>query len=34
LALAACLLLAKLGERLLRGRPLRRGRAWELGRGG
>jgi hypothetical protein len=29
----ACLLLAKLGERLLRGH-LPAGRAWELGRGG
>ena len=34
LALAACLLLAKLGERLLRGRHVAGGRAWELGRGG
>ena len=34
LALAACLLLAKLGERLLRGRQVGAGRAWELGHGG
>ena len=34
LALAACLLLAKLGERLLRGRQVGPGRAWELGHGG
>ncbi len=34
LALAACLLLAKLGERMLRGRQVGEGRAWELGRGG
>ncbi|MDO8787618.1 MAG: mechanosensitive ion channel [Sulfuritalea sp.] len=34
LALAACLLLAKLGERLLPGRQAGDGRAWELGRGG
>ena len=32
--LAACLLLAKLGERLLLGRSVGAGRAWELGRGG
>jgi small-conductance mechanosensitive channel len=34
LALAACLLLAKLGERLVRGRQVVAGRAWELGQGG
>ena len=34
LALAGCLLLAKLGERLLRGQHVGSGRAWELGRGG
>ncbi len=34
LALAACLLLAKLGERLVPGRHVGDGRAWELGRGG
>jgi len=34
LALAACLLLAKLGERLVPGRQAGDGRAWELGRGG
>jgi small-conductance mechanosensitive channel len=34
LALAACLLLAKLGERVLRGRQVGAGRAWELGHGG
>ena len=34
LALAGCLLLAKLGERLLRGKEVEAGRAWELGRGG
>jgi small-conductance mechanosensitive channel len=34
LALAACLLLAKLGERLVRGRQVGSGRAWELGHGG
>ncbi|MCX7156632.1 MAG: mechanosensitive ion channel [Rhodocyclales bacterium] len=34
LALAACLLLAKLGERLVRGRQIGAGRAWELSRGG
>jgi len=34
LALAACLLLAKLGERLVRGRQVGAGRAWELGHGG
>jgi small-conductance mechanosensitive channel len=34
LALAACLLLAKLGERLVRGRQIGAGRAWELGHGG
>jgi small-conductance mechanosensitive channel len=34
LALAACLLVAKLGERLLRGRHVGEGRAWELGHGG
>ena len=33
-ALAACLLLAKLGERLLLGRSVGAGRAWELGHGG
>lgn len=32
-ALAACLVLAKLGERLLRGRPLAEVRHWELGQG-
>ncbi len=32
-ALAACLLLAKLGERLLRGRPLAEVSHWELGQG-
>ena len=32
-ALAACLLLAKLGERLLRGQQVAAGRAWELGQG-
>jgi hypothetical protein len=30
----ACLLLAKLGERLLLGRKVGDGRAWELGHGG
>ena len=34
LALAACLLLAKLGERMVRGRQVGAGRAWELGHGG
>ena len=34
LALAACLLLAKLGEGLVRGRQGGTGRAWELGRAG
>jgi small-conductance mechanosensitive channel len=34
LALAACLLLAKIGERLVRGRQVGSGRAWELGHGG
>ena len=34
LALAACLLFAKLGERLLRSRQVGNGRAWELGHGG
>ena len=34
LALAVCLLLAKLGERLVRGRQVGEGRAWELGHGG
>jgi len=34
LALAACLLLAKLGERMVRGRQVAAGRAWELGHGG
>ena len=34
LALAVCLLLAKLGERVLRGRQVGSGRAWELGHGG
>jgi small-conductance mechanosensitive channel len=34
LALVACLLLAKLGERLVRGRQVGSGRAWELGHGG
>ncbi len=34
LALAACLLLAKLGARLVRGRQVGEGRAWELGQGG
>jgi small-conductance mechanosensitive channel len=34
LALAACLLLAKMGERVLRGRQVGAGRAWELGHGG
>lgn len=34
LALAACLLLAKLGERMVRGRQVGTGRAWELGHGG
>ena len=34
LALAACLLLAKLGERVLVGRRVGAGRAWELGHGG
>lgn len=34
LALAACLLLAKLGARLVRGRQVGEGRAWELGHGG
>lgn len=34
LALVACLLLAKLGERLLIGRAVGAGRAWELGHGG
>ena len=32
-ALAACLLLAKLGERLLRGRPLAESAHWEIGQG-
>jgi small-conductance mechanosensitive channel len=32
-ALAACLLLAKLGERLLRGRPVAAGSPWEIGQG-
>ncbi|MCX7150188.1 MAG: mechanosensitive ion channel [Rhodocyclales bacterium] len=32
-ALAACLLLAKLGERMLRGRPMAPGSPWELGQG-
>jgi len=34
LAVAACLLLAKLGERIVLGRQVGSGRAWELGRGG
>jgi len=34
LAVAVCLLLAKLGERLIPGRQASGGRAWELGRGG
>jgi len=34
LTLAACLLLAKLGQRLVRGRQVGVGRAWELGHGG
>jgi small-conductance mechanosensitive channel len=34
LALAACLILAKLGERMVRGRQVGAGRAWELGHGG
>jgi small-conductance mechanosensitive channel len=34
LAVAVCLLLAKLGERLIPGRQAGGGRAWELGRGG
>lgn len=34
LAVAVCLLLAKLGERLVPGRQAGGGRAWELGRGG
>jgi small-conductance mechanosensitive channel len=34
LALAACLLLAKLGQRLVPSRHVGDGRAWELGRGG
>ena len=34
LALAACLLLAKIGERVLVGRKVGAGRAWELGHGG
>lgn len=34
LGLALCLLLAKLGERLVRGRQVGSGRAWELGHGG
>jgi small-conductance mechanosensitive channel len=34
LAIVACLLLAKLGERLVLGRQVGEGRAWELGRGG
>ena len=34
LALVACLLLAKLGERMLLGRKVGSGRAWELGHGG
>jgi len=34
LALAACLLLAKLGERVLVGRKVGAGRAWALGHGG
>jgi small-conductance mechanosensitive channel len=34
LALAACLLLAKLGERVLLGRKVGTGRAWEFGHGG
>ncbi|TSA00285.1 MAG: mechanosensitive ion channel protein MscS [Rhodocyclaceae bacterium] len=34
LALALCMLLAKLGQRLLRGRPVGESRAWELGHGG
>jgi small-conductance mechanosensitive channel len=34
LTLAGCLLLAKLGERLVRGRHVGTGRAWELGHGG
>ena len=32
-ALAGCLLLAKLGERLLRGRPLPTAGRWEIGQG-
>lgn len=32
-ALAVCLLLAKLGERLVRGRPMAPGSPWELGQG-
>jgi small-conductance mechanosensitive channel len=34
LVLAGCLLLAKLGERLVRARHVAAGRAWELGHGG
>ena len=34
LALAACLVLAKLGERLVQRRQMGAGRAWELGHGG
>ncbi|MCK9382333.1 MAG: mechanosensitive ion channel [Sulfuritalea sp.] len=34
LALAACLLVAKLGARLVRSRQVGEGRAWELGHGG
>jgi small-conductance mechanosensitive channel len=34
LGLAACLLVAKLGERLVRGRQVGAGRAWELGHDG
>ncbi|MDK9704088.1 MAG: mechanosensitive ion channel [Sulfuritalea sp.] len=34
LALAACLLLAKLGERLVRSRQIGAGSGWEFGRGG
>lgn len=34
LAIAVCLLLARLGARLLRGRQIGEGRAWELGHGG
>jgi len=34
LAIGACLLLAKLGERIVLGRQVGSGRAWELGRGG